>query len=112
MRYAGDWNLWLRLAKNYKIYQFKFPTGMFSSRSGQLSQACRSDYEREMLSVVSAQEKANNFLELKNKNLDALYLLPDVKKGTLRIESKSIKNHLAYRIEKLSEFNILEPAIL
>ncbi len=103
MRYAGDWNLWQRLAKNHKIFQFKFPTGMFSYRTGQLSQAFRSYYEREMLSVVSAQEKANNFLKLKNKNLDALYLLPDVKKGTLIIERKPIKNHLAYRIKRLSE---------
>jgi hypothetical protein len=103
MRLAGDWNLWRLIAKDHKIFQFKVPTGMFLSREGQQSQTGQEDYEREVSTVVSPDDRVRYLLDLKGINIDAHYFSPDVKTGFI-IESKPIDNYLLYRNGKLPVF--------
>ncbi|MEF8747621.1 MAG: exostosin family protein [Candidatus Accumulibacter propinquus] len=102
MKYAGDWNLWRLLAQHHQIYQFKFPTGMFSSRKGQLSQIARNSYEAEAFLAVPLQMRSTYLRELSGKNIDAFYLVPELKSGSVRIERKPIHNHLSHRLEIMS----------
>lgn len=101
MRFAGDWNLWRLLAKHYALYQFDYPTGMFSSRPGQLSQSGKNIYDQEMFSVVAETGRPKSLRELEGKEIKALYL--QCKSATVSMAEKSIKGHLAYRLQRISE---------
>ncbi|EXI82420.1 MAG: Exostosin family protein [Candidatus Accumulibacter appositus] len=101
MRFAGDWNLWRLLAKHYSLYQFDYPTGMFSSRPGQLSQSGKDIYDQEMSSVAAKAGRPNSLRELEGRDLRAFYL--QCKNDVLSLAEKPIKGHLAYRLQRISQ---------
>lgn len=103
LKLAGDWNLWRLLAKHQRIFQFKYPTGLFSSRPGQLSKLRWSDYEREMDSVIPFQLRQKHLLGLKGRDISAWYLTPHFDGASLRVENRPINNHLEYRLQVLNE---------
>ena len=99
LKYAADWRLWYKMAEKNKIFQYIFPTGIFSSREGQLSQVHRTDYDNEIEQEVSFQLRTKHLHEIENTKSIAYYLVPDQQTNKITIEERPISPHVEFRLK-------------
>ncbi len=63
-RFAGDWNLWRRMAVNNEIYQVPWPLGVFARRPGQISAIKKDEYLQEIDKTIERKVRLKSLLDL------------------------------------------------
>ncbi|WP_373976099.1 glycosyltransferase [Chitinibacter sp. SCUT-21] len=94
-KYAGDFHLWVNLAKKYELFQCSYPMGFFNIRDGQASQAFWDKYVQEMLetspetSQLCKKHKVN-YVSSRNKEIE------------LNVVNINISSNKEYQMESYS----------
>ncbi|MCX7303810.1 MAG: glycosyltransferase [Hyphomicrobiales bacterium] len=94
-RYAGDWNLWRRMAMLKTPYMATWPLGVFSKRNGQISQMFRLEYNEEINRTLPHAVRRDALGTLQGKEMSCKELHFDYNSNELIVEDRSLRREYA-----------------
>ncbi len=94
LKYAGDFDLWMRFATFAELYFLNIPLSAFMKRSQSLSSAGKDRYNTELKNILKEKKKYPSFIWkfISKSNIRHLYSIFVVKRSPLIVYSEKDKN--------------------